>query len=137
VFLRQLVAKRERIVSVSPGATVREAAEAMAAANVGCAAVLRANQLVGILTERDLVRRVLIEERHVDRTQVSEVMTDEVVVGKGDDQLGKAARLMRENHVRHLPVMEKDGTLLGILSIRDLLHEEIQDMRDYIGQSEG
>ena len=137
MFLKELVANRERIVSVSPVATVRAAAEAMAEANVGCVAVMNANQLVGILTERDLVRRFLIKGLDADRTQVSEIMTKEVVTGKADDHLGTAARLMRAKHVRHLPVVDKKGVLLGVLSIRDLLREEIQDMRDYIGQREG
>jgi CBS domain-containing protein len=137
VLLKELVAKRERIVSVGSTATVRAAAEAMTTANVGCTAVLDENRLVGILTERDLVRRVLVKELNIDQTRVSEVMTREVVAGKGDDQIGKAARLMRKHHIRHLPVMDKRGALLGVLSIRDLLREEIQDMRDYIGQSEG
>jgi CBS domain-containing protein len=137
VLLKDLVAKREKIVSVSPTETVRAAAEAMAAANVGCTAVVTADRLVGILTERDLVRRVLVKERNVDQTQVSEVMTKDVVVGKAADQAGTAARLMRENHIRHLPVVDKKGALLGVLSIRDLLREEIHEMRDYIAQSEG
>ncbi|MEJ2206873.1 MAG: CBS domain-containing protein [Gemmatimonadota bacterium] len=137
MLLRELVAKRDRIVSVGSAATVRAAAMAMATANVGCTAILEENRLVGILTERDLVQRVLVKELNIDQTHVSEIMTRKVVVGKADDQIGKAAQLMRKHHIRHLPVIDKRGALLGVLSIRDLLREEIQDMRDYIGQTEG
>jgi CBS domain-containing protein len=137
VLLGELVAKREGIVSVGSTATVRAAAEAMAKANVACTAVLEEERLVGILTERDLVQRVLIKGLNIDQTRVSEIMTREVVVGKFDDQIGKAAQLMRKHHIRHLPVMDKRGALLGVLSIRDFLREEIQDLRDYIGQTEG
>ena len=137
MLLKELIAKRDRIVSVGSAATVRAAAEAMATANVGCTAVLEENRLVGILTERDLVQRVLVKELNIDQTHVSEIMTRKVVVGKADDPIGKAAQLMRKHHIRHLPVIDKRGALLGVLSIRDLLREEIQDMRDYIGQTEG
>lgn len=137
MLLKELVAKRDRIVSVGSAATVRAAAEAMATANVGCTAVIEENRLVGILTERDLVQRVLVKELNIDQTHVSEIMTRKVVAGKADDPIGKAAQLMREHHIRHLPVTDKSGALIGVLSIRDLLREEIQDMRDYIGQTEG
>lgn len=137
MFLKELVAKRERIVSVSEVDSVRAAVLAMTKANVGCTAVLSGHRLVGILTERDLVRRVLIKGLNIDQTPVSEVMTTKVIVGMADDRTGNAARLMRKNHIRHLPVMDKLGTLLGVISIRDLLREEIQDLHDYIGQAEG
>ena len=137
MLLKELIAKRDRIVSVGSAATVRAAAEAMATANVGCTAVLEEKRLVGILTERDLVQRVLVKELNIDQTHVSEIMTRKVVVGKADDPIGKAAQLMRKHHIRHLPVTDKSGALIGVLSIRDLLREEIQDMRDYIGQTEG
>ena len=137
MLLGELVAKRQRVVSVSPTVTVRTALDTMIEADVGCAAVVDGGKLVGIVTERDLVRRVLAQELQIDETQVLTIMTKAVVSGRAEEPLGKAARLMREHHIRHLPVLDKKGALLGVISIRDLLREEIQDMRDYIGEAEG
>ena len=137
MLLKDLVERQERIVSVSPTATVRDASKTMAEANVGCTAVMDADRLIGILTERDLVRSVLAKDLDADQVLVSDVMTTDIVSGKPNDDLGSAARQMRRHHIRHLPVVDRDDTLLGILSIRDLLREEIRDMRDYIAQREG
>jgi len=135
-LLEQLVKSQERIVSVSPVATVRDSAKAMAEANVGCVAVMEGDRLAGLFTERDLLKRVLLQNRDVDKVQVSEVMTKELVTAKPDDDTRTAARLMRQHHIRHLPVVNQD-TLLGILSIRDLIREEVQELRDYIAQRDG
>lgn len=135
--LKDLVVRQERAVSVSPMATVRDAAKAMAEANVGCTAVMDGNRLIGMFTERDLLKRVLLKNLNVDQVQVSEVMTKKVISAKPDDTVPTAARLMRAHHIRHLPVMTEDETVLGILSIRDLIREEVQEMRDYIARKEG
>ena len=135
-LLKELVARQERVVSVSPMATVRDAAKAMAEADIGSTAIMEGDRLVGLFTERDLLRRVLLQNLNVDSVQVSEVMTRKLVSAKPDDNVQTAGRLMRQHHIRHLPVMDKD-TLLGILSIRDLIWEEIQELRDYIAQRDG
>ncbi len=135
-LLKELVARQHRVVSVSPMAVVRDAAKAMAEANVGCVAVMEGDRLVGLFTERDLLRRVLLQNLDVDKVQMSEVMTKEVVCAKPDDRAHLAAKLMHEHHIRHLPVVDED-TLLGILSIRDLIREEVQELRDYIAQRDG
>ena len=135
-LLKDLVARQERVVSVSPMAAVRDAAKAMAEANVGAVAIMDGGQLIGLFTERDLLRRVLLQNLDVDKVQVSAVMTKDLVTARPDDNAATAAKLMREHHIRHLPVVDED-TLLGILSIRDLIREEVQELRDYIAQRDG
>jgi len=137
MILNDLIAKCGPLLSVAPSATVREAADKMVAANVGCTLVLASEKLVGILTERDLVRRVLVKGLDGDEVYVRDVMTRDVVIGKAKDQVELAVRLMTVHHIRHLPVVDRGGSVVGVLSIRNLLREEIQGMRDYIGQSEG
>lgn len=136
-LLKDLVTRQERVVSVSPMATVRDAAKAMAEANVGCTGIMDGDRLIGIFTERDLLRRVLLQNLDVDKVQVSDVMTKDLVSAKPDDNARTAVGLMRQHHIRHLPVVGEDGILLGMLSIRDLIREEVQEMRDYIARREG
>ena len=137
VDLETLMAQQRRLVTTGPEASVRAVAEAMAEAREGCAVVLESGRLIGVLTERDLVWRVLVKKRDLDRTRVSEVMSRDVVVGRTGDSVAQAAFLMRRHHIRHLPVMDKKGALVGVVPILELLREEIQGMRDYIGESEG
>ena len=77
--VRDLVGRQERVVFVEPGATVREAAKAMAQSNVGCTAVLEDGRLLGLFTERDVLKRILLKDLNVDEVRVSEVMTREIV----------------------------------------------------------
>ncbi len=137
MLLNDLVAKQGNLVSVSPSHTARSAAKTMARGNVGSAAVMENDQIVGIITERDMVRRVIIEHKDLDTMLVSELMTKDVIMGKAKDDLGTAANLMQTHHIRHLPVVDEQNKLLGVLSIRDLLREQNREMRDYIAQTEG
>ena len=135
--LSELLGNTHRVVQVSPDATVREAAKAMAEANVGCAAILDQEKLVGLFTERDVLKRVLLMDLITDEVKVSEVMTREIITGDVEMNSRDARRLLKEHHIRRLPVVDADGRLRGVLSIRDLVLYEVQEMRDYIALSEG
>ncbi len=130
--VRELVGRQERVVSVEESATVREAAKAMAEANVGCAAIMSQGRLVGLFTERDILKRVLLKDLHTDEVAVSEVMTREIVTCSEDTEVRTARTLLRSNHIRHLPVEDSSGKLIGVLSIRDLLREEVAEVRRYL-----
>ena len=136
-LLQDLLPHEPRIVSVPTTATVRDAARAMTDANCGSTIVMEGERLAGIFTERDLMKRVLLEDRDVNQVQVADVMTAELVVAEAGNSVGTAILLMRRHHIRHLPVMDEGGTLIGVLSIRDLIREEVQEMRDYIARCEG
>ena len=130
--VRELIDRQKRVVSVEESATVREAAKAMAEANVGCAAIMSEDRLVGLFTERDILKRVLLADLHTDEVAVSEVMTREIVTCSQDTEVRTARALLRSHHIRHLPVEDSNGKLVGVLSIRDLLREEVAEVRRYL-----
>jgi CBS domain-containing protein len=126
---------------VQPNQTVFEAAGYMADCNVGAVPVLDDTRLVGIFSERDIMRRVVREGRDPARTRVSEVMSTDVRTIAPGANSEEAMCLMQEHGVRHLPVCE-GRTLVGFLSMRDLLRchldeksGEAEVMRAYIQAS--
>jgi len=130
--LQDLVGRQKRVVSISAMATVRDAAKAMAEANVGAAAIMDGRKLVGLFTERDVLKRVLLANLDVDAVAVGDVMTRELICTEAAQGIGDARFLMTRHHIRHLPVLDAQGELLGVLSIRDLVDAEVEEMRDYI-----
>lgn len=108
-----------RVVEAAPGETVREAARRMCDAGIGSVAVCEGARLVGILTERDVLR-LAAAGADLDRTAVEDAMTRSVVTVSADDDILAAARLMSERRIRHVPVVENEN-LLGVIGIRDVL----------------
>jgi len=111
---------KTQTVSVDPDASVAEAAQAMAKNQVGAVLVVRDGALRGILSERDVVSRVVAEGRDPVTTKVSEVATSKPVTVEVDSKVRACAELLRDKGIRHLPVMQ-DGEPAGILSSRDFL----------------
>ena len=121
--------------------TVFDVAQAMVDRNIGAVPVLHDGVLVGIFSERDLMKRVVVEERNSRTTRVSEVMTEDPLTVSPDESLENCMLLMRRHGFRHLPVCE-GKQLRGIISLRDiLLHDlnekdhEVRMMRAYIQAS--
>ena len=121
--------------------TVFEVAQAMVERNIGAVPVLRDGLLVGIFSERDLMKRVVVEGRDPRTTRVEEVMTEDPLTVSPDERLENCMLLMRRHGFRHLPVCE-GKQLRGIVSLRDiLLHDlnekdhEVRMMRAYIQAS--
>lgn len=135
--LKDLIGKQERVVFVEKDANVREAAKAMAEANVGCTAIMENSRLVGLFTERDVLKRVLLRDMNVDDVKVSEVMTTDIIATGPSQSVIEAHHLMKRHHIRHLPVLDDDANLVGVLSIRDLLLDHMEDLRRYLALSEG
>ena len=135
--LEDLVGRQKRVVSISAQATVRDAAKAMAEANVGAAAIMDGRHLVGLFTERDVLKRVLLANLDVDAVAVGEVMTRELICTGTRQDIHDARLLMTRHHIRHLPVLDEQGGLVGVLSIRDLMEAQAEEMRNYITLSEG
>ena len=108
-----------RVVHAAPGVSVREAARRMGEAGIGSVAVCEGSRLVGILTERDVLRLVAQGE-DMDRVLVGDAMTTPVLTASPDADILAVARLMGERRVRHLPVVEGEN-LLGMIGIRDVL----------------
>lgn len=121
VRLRDLLAKKgTQVLSIGKDATVLDAALLMNEHRVGAVVVLERDRLVGMFTERDVLRRVVAERRDPARTPVGEVMTVEVVCGRPDTTLDEARGSMKHRRIRHLPVVDGDERLIGLISIGDL-----------------
>lgn len=111
------------------GHTVLETVRAMVEPNIGAVPVIHSGKLVGIFSERDLMRRVVAEGRDPRATCMAEVMTDDpLAVGTGED-LETCMALMRRHGFRHLPVCH-DGQLIGIVSLRDILLHDLNEKDD-------
>jgi CBS domain-containing protein len=135
--IRELLRDRE-VYTVQSNNTVREVATFMAERNIGAVPVLSGSDLVGVFSERDVVRRVLLENRDWSTTKVSQVMSAEPLTVVPDDDVEHCMLLMKQHAFRHLPVCE-DGRLKGFLSMRELLlHDldakeiEVRMMRAYM-----
>lgn len=130
------------VIYTSPETAVAEAVNKMARHNVGSILVLnRKRQLAGIFTERDLLRRVVLEGRDPRQTKIGDVMTPEVIVVRPDTPRREVLQLMNTQNIRHVPVA--DGTtVIGVVSLRDLLRFEnlekefeIEQLRQYVFQT--
>jgi CBS domain-containing protein len=115
-----LAGKGLQIVTVSARATVYHAAIVMNEQRIGSLLVLEEGQLVGILTERDIMARVVAEERDAHATSVEDVMTRDVVCCRPHTELEEARSVMKNRRIRHMPVISSDGNLVGMISIGDL-----------------
>jgi CBS domain-containing protein len=125
--------------AVGPDATVLEAAQLMNRRGIGGLVVIDAmEQLIGIFTERDILRRVLGERRDPVTTRVADVMTRDLVVMRPSASVVDAMKVVSEKRIRHIPVVEA-GTVVGVVSQGDLNHwlvrnreGQIQDLVDYV-----
>ena len=125
-----LVSGRE-IFHVGAGQSVREAARYMTDRRVGAVSVLDATRLVGILSERDVMGRVVAVQLDPDRTLVSEVLTRDLVVAQAGDSREEGVRMMKQAGCRHLPVVDGER-LLGMVSLRDLLQIDLSEKDEEI-----
>lgn len=113
------------LFAVRTDATVSEAVRTMAENNVGIVVVLQDDRLVGVLSERDVVRRVIDKRLNPTVTPVDDVMTRELVVASEEEDYRAAMRMMDAANIRHLPVMRRTQ-LVSMLSIRDLMRVAMQ-----------
>lgn len=123
------------IYSVSPDTTVLDAVKLLAEKGIGALVVLDKGRLVGIVSERDYVRKVALAERSLLNTKISEIMTREVISVGPRDSVQYCMELMTERRLRHLPVLA-EGELIGLLSIGDLVKQTIDDQASLIQQLE-
>lgn len=130
-----IAAKSPRIISVAPLATVFEALQLLAETDVGALLVMDDERLVGIFSERDYARRVVLQGKTSRETLVREVMTERVICAQPSQTVEEAMAMMTELHCRHLPVVE-DGRLIGVVSIGDLVKEIISEQEFLIQQLE-
>lgn len=134
-----LAQKGCQIYSIPPETSVLEATFKMNQYKIGALVVMKDGRVVGMFTERDVLRRVVAEQRSPGEIAVSEVMTTDVVCCTPDDDIEDASGIMKSSRVRHLPVCGEDGRLLGLISIGDLnacyaskQEQTIHFLQDYI-----
>lgn len=108
------------VESITPESTAKEAARKMHDLHIGSLPVIENNQLVGIITDRDICCRVTATGRDAVITKVKEVMVKDVATCFDDQDISEAAQLMTERHVRRLPVLKRDNSVAGFLSVDDL-----------------
>ena len=124
--------KGGQIWSVAPTATVYDAIEKMSARGIGALLVMADGHLAGIISERDYARKVILRDRSSKQTQVQEIMTSPVVTVTPQHSVEECMRMMTENRVRHLPVVDRDK-VVGIISIGDLVNWIISAHEETIG----
>jgi CBS domain-containing protein len=122
-----LIAGR-RLISTNPRATVQEVCEQMVAEGVGAIVVLDEGTLVGIVSERDIVRRVVVKKRDPATTLVSEVMTSPVRTVTEAVSTHASLEIMHKGGFRHLPLVDERGAVIGMLSVRDILRHRIEEL---------
>ncbi len=121
--------------SIAPEATVFEAIKLMADKNIGSLLVMSGDRLVGVFTERDYTRKMALQGKRSKETQVREILSGKIVSVTPHQTVEECMRLMTENRVRHLPVLE-NGKAIGVVSIGDLVNWTISAQDAAIAQME-
>lgn len=121
--------KPGNVVTVDVGASVLEAAGVMNEHRIGALVVTEAGRMAGICTERDVLRRVVAPAKDPAKTTVGQVMTSEVACCSPQTDIEEARSVMKNRRIRHLPVLNDDGDLMGMISIGDLnaFHADVQE----------
>ena len=130
-----LKAKPHRIVAVRKEHSVLDAIKVLAEQDIGAALVMEGERLVGIISERDYTRKVILKGRASDTTRVEEIMTPKVITVSSRTGTRECMQLMTEKQIRHLPVVD-DGKAVGMVSIRDIVGDIIADQDFTIEQLE-
>jgi CBS domain-containing protein len=119
---------RNEVVFVSPEAPVAEAARLMQAKNVGCVVVANNHKPVGILTDRDIVLRLVNRDWSPTKTPVREIMTENVLTLRHDMQLDEALDRVKGRSIRRFPVVDEEGAVVGFFSMDDIVHQVGREM---------
>jgi CBS domain-containing protein len=122
--------KHKVVWTIEPGASVYDAIALMADKEIGALVVFERNKVVGIITERDYARKIVLQGKSSKETPVREIMTERVIYVNPEQTIEECMALMTEKHIRHLPVLDGDS-LCGIVSIGDVVRVLISE-KDFI-----
>ncbi len=130
-----LKVKSSNIISITPDTIVYNALELMVTKNVSALLVLEDEKLVGIFTERDYARKVILKGKNSRDTRIGEIMTEDLITVSPDSMIDECMQLMTSRFIRHLPVLE-EKKLIGIISIGDVVKFIIEDQKFIIENME-
>ncbi|MEB0026234.1 CBS domain-containing protein [Pseudomonas sp. MH9.2] len=125
----------QHVHTITPDQMVLEALRVMAEKNIGALPVIEDGQVVGVISERDYARKIVLQGRSSIGTSVRAIMSSPVVTVNSHQSIETCMGVMTDSHLRHLPIVE-DGQLLGLLSIGDLIKEAIAEQADLIRKLE-
>jgi CBS domain-containing protein len=128
--------KGNQVYTVAPEATVFEALRLMAETDVGALVVTRDERVVGIFSERDYARKIILQGKSSKETRVEEIMTPEVITIRPDTSVTRCMEMMTKHHIRHLPVLSGEQ-LAGVISIGDVVKSIITEQENIIHHLEG
>ncbi|MFI4869472.1 MAG: CBS domain-containing protein [Steroidobacterales bacterium] len=135
-IVSQLLKQKGRVIhSVAPDAPVLEAIRLMAEHSCGALLVMQGEQLVGVVSERDYARKVILKGRSSNETPVRQIMSSPVLTVRPDQSAHDCMRIMTENRIRHLPVVDANG-VIGVLSIGDLVRVVLEEQQRTIADLE-
>jgi CBS domain-containing protein len=135
VIVKQILERKgNNVWSIDSEATVYDALSFMAEKNIGALLVTEESKPVGIFSERDYARKLVLKGKDEGGTQVKDVMTDQVIVVELDRKIEECLALMTGKFIRHLPVVNKDREIVGIISIGDVVKELISEQTFLIDQ---
>jgi len=130
-----LETKGSTTFTITPDTSVYHALELMVEKNVSALLVMENDQLAGIFTERDYARKVVLKGKKSQETQVSDIMTRDLITVTSESSIDECMELMTGKYIRHLPVVDA-GKLSGIISIGDVVRSIIQEQKSIIGHME-
>jgi CBS domain-containing protein len=125
--IKELLAQRE-LYTVSKGATIREVVFYMAEKGIGLVPIMDSGKLVGVFSERDLVKRVIAKNKSLDETKVEDVMSTKLIIAEANEANESVLAKMKEANTRHILVIENEK-LIGVLAMRDLLELDLSACR--------
>ncbi|HPI37537.1 MAG TPA: CBS domain-containing protein [Ignavibacteriaceae bacterium] len=128
--LKELFQNRS-LYTVHSGSKLIDVVKYMADSNVGLVPVLQAGKLIGVFSERDLVKRVIAKGLSLEDTIIDDVMTRELILAKSDESYEACLKKMKDAYIRHIIIID-DGLLYGVLSMRDLLEMDITAQKETI-----
>ena len=127
-----LACKGSEIWSIEPDRSVYDAIHLLAEKEIGALAVMQDDRLVGIVSERDYARSIILKDRSSQNTRVRDIMTSNVITAKPEQAIRECMELMSGNRIRHLPVVDDNGAMLGMISIGDLVRAIIAEQESTI-----